>query len=81
MSEIPNWMERLYQSADRLAHVYWLRTRAHRDAWLVHLLFENDPSYPTTREQWETAIGELDEELGLTESVPWHANLVLGARP
>lgn len=33
-----DWCGRLYQSANRLAHVYWLREQSVR-AWLVHLLF------------------------------------------
>lgn len=45
------------------------------------MLFANDPTSPTTSEQWETAIGGVDDELGLTESLPWRANLILEARP
>jgi hypothetical protein len=80
MSEIPNWMGPLYQSANRLAHICWLQTHAKRNAWLVHLLFENDPSNPTTRDEWRSAIVELDKELGLIESRPWHADVILDAR-
>jgi hypothetical protein len=80
MGEIPNWMGPLYQSANRLAHVYWLQAKAQRGAWLVHLLFENDPSTPTTREQWEKAIVAVDEQLGLADAPVWHANLILAAR-
>jgi hypothetical protein len=80
MGEIPNWMGPLYQSANRLAHVYWLQMKAQRDAWLVHLLFENDPSHPTTRAEWKQAISALDEQLGLAEAPAWHANLILEAR-
>jgi superfamily I DNA/RNA helicase len=80
MSEMPNWMGQLYQSANRLAHVYWLQTKAEHDAWLVHLLFRNDPSRRTTHEEWKDAIVELDEQLGLAEAPPWHANVILDAR-
>src|SRR5262249_44052603 len=80
IGEMPNWMGPLYQSANRLAHVYWLRTIANCDAWLVHLLFEGDSSRPTTRQNWETAIVELDRQLGLADAPAWHANVTLQAR-
>lgn len=80
MGEIPNWMGPLYQSANRLAHSYWLQTKAKRDAWLVHLLFTNDPIRPMTEEEWEEAILGVDEQLGLAEAPAWHANVILEAR-
>jgi hypothetical protein len=79
IGEIPNWMGPLYQSANRLAYVYWLRTQANRDAWLVHLLFENDPNRPTTRDRWKKALVDLDKQLGLAEASAWHANVILDA--
>jgi hypothetical protein len=59
------WCGRLYQSANRLAHVCWLRSLGVR-AWLVHLLFTGDPIRETTAEEWERAIAGVDRELGLT---------------
>jgi hypothetical protein len=53
MHEIPDWMGPLYQSANRLAHVYWLRDQAKVETWLVHLLFANDRIRPTKPGTWE----------------------------
>jgi hypothetical protein len=81
MDEMPDWMGQLYQSANRLAHVYWIRTVAGRDAWLVHLLFENDPHHETTRERWEQELGTIDAQLGLAAPLAWHGNVILQAKP
>ena len=59
------WTGRLYQNANRLAHVYWLRSRGVR-AWLVHLLFTDDPHRPTTADEWNDALAKADTALGLT---------------
>jgi hypothetical protein len=81
MGDIPDWMGPLYQSANRLAHVCWLRTEAEIDAWLVHVLFADDKSmHPTSRQEWETALEEIDQRLGLAQPLLWHANLILEAQ-
>jgi hypothetical protein len=55
----------VYQSANRYAHLYWLREKR-IDAWLVHVLFYDDPTYlHTTREEWEEALPRIEEDLGL----------------
>jgi hypothetical protein len=73
------WCGRLYQSANRLAHVYWLREIVGVPAWLVHLLFTGDPHGPTTAEEWAAAMTAADAELGLTEPVNGAAHVVLEA--
>jgi hypothetical protein len=60
-----DWCGPLYQNANRLAHVYWLRSVGVR-AWLVHLLFIDDPHGPTSEPEWEAALKKTDDELGLT---------------
>lgn len=45
------WCGPLYQSANRLAHLTWLRSLGVR-AWLVHLLFLDDPHSPTGAGEW-----------------------------
>ncbi len=51
----------LYQSANRYAHLYWLREVAGVDAWLTHLLFVDDPTYgATSQELWEEKLPELE---------------------
>jgi hypothetical protein len=55
----------VYQSANRYAHLYWLR-REGVEAWLVHVLFTEDPTWqPTSREVWEAALTRIEDDLGL----------------
>ena len=58
------WLGPLYQSANRLAHLYFLREVVGVDAWLVNLYFVDDPHAPTSRRAWERTIGTDAEELG-----------------
>jgi hypothetical protein len=75
-----DWCGRLYQSANRLAHLCWLREQGVQ-TWLVHLLFTGDEHHdPTTAEQWERAMTEADAELGVTGlSIPAAAHITLAA--
>jgi hypothetical protein len=44
----------VYQSANRYAHLYWLRERIKVEAWLVHVLIVDDETFrTTTRADWE----------------------------
>jgi len=79
LSDPPDWMGPLYQTANRLAHLYWLRERAGIETWLVHLLFENDRYRRTTHAQWELELARADRLLGLTQPLGCHANLILEA--
>lgn len=54
----------VYQSANRYAHLYWLRKQG-IEAWLVHLLFVDDPFGRTSREAWEAALPQIEDDLGL----------------
>ena len=75
------WCGPLYQNANRLAHVYWLRSLGVR-AWLVHLLFIDDPHGRTSEPEWEAAALEADERLGLSDvDVPGAGHVLLPARP
>jgi hypothetical protein len=71
----------LYQTANRLAHLYWLREVVDRPAWLVHVLFVNDPTNrPTSREDWEHALRWADARLGLHEASPYAGHAFLSGR-
>jgi hypothetical protein len=61
------WVGPLYQNANRLAHLCWLRSRGVR-AWLAHLLFTDDPHGPTSADEWEHAVRMPTRRSGLTES-------------
>jgi hypothetical protein len=73
------WCGRLYQSANRLAHLYWLREVVGVRAWLVHLLFVADPHGPTTADDWKQAMTAADTELGLTKPVDGAGHVMLQA--
>jgi hypothetical protein len=56
----------VYQSANRYAHLYWLRQKAGVEAWLCHLLFVDDPTFgATSRETWDQRLPEIERDLGL----------------
>lgn len=75
------WMGQLYQTANRLAHLYWLREVVGVRAWLTHLLFVGDPHGPTEREEWIVAMESANEELGLSGiAVPHTGHVLLDAR-
>ena len=60
------WTGRLNQTANRLAHLFWLREVAGVDAWMLHVLFTGDKDVQSTTErEWIEAMFEVDEELGL----------------
>jgi hypothetical protein len=70
-----DWSGPLYQNANRLAHLCWLRSLGVR-AWLVHLLFTADPHGPTTEPEWLAALKKTDHELGLAAIRVDHAGHV-----
>jgi hypothetical protein len=67
------WTGPHYQTANRLAHLYWLRKVADIDAWLVHLLVVNDPTFRRTpRAKWDSAVNSMKRILGLDEGFVPH---------
>lgn len=80
---VADWTGPLYQNANRLAHLSWLRSRGVR-AWLVHLLFTEDPHGATTEAEWEAAVHLADTRLGLegvTSRLPVTCCCQRGRRP
>jgi hypothetical protein len=78
----PDWTGALYQSANRLAHLYFFRKVMGVPAWLVNVYFINDPYSPTSRSEWEAALVGVKAQLGLAGiSVPHAADLLLEAGP
>lgn len=60
------WTGSLYQSANRLAHLYWLREVAGVEAWLAHVLFVDDRTHKAaSRAEWERALPDVDRDLGI----------------
>ena len=79
----PAWTGELYQLANRIAHVYFLREIAGVDAYLANVCFTGDPpSKPTSVDEWARAHAAFREELGLAGArLPWLADVVLPAVP
>lgn len=71
----------VYQSANRYAHLVWLRKNG-VDAWLAQVLFYDDPTYRgTSLEQWKAALPRVGEDLGLRGmKVPHAENVFLPGR-
>jgi hypothetical protein len=62
-----NWEEPFYQYANRLAHLYYLRSLNRCDAYLLFLCFADAPDVPTpsTTQEWQGAIRTIEKALGL----------------
>lgn len=73
-----DWTGPLYQHANRLAHLYFLR-RAGIEAWFVNLLFLDDPIRPTDRAEWEAVLAEARRQLGLSGPAPYTVAVFLPA--
>jgi hypothetical protein len=74
-----DWLGRLYQSANRLAYLYFLREIGKVDAFLASVYFTGDPHSHTTRQEWDEAIRTVNEELGIASPVPYSVSVFLGA--
>jgi hypothetical protein len=75
-----NWTGRLYQYANRLAHVYFLRHKVGVEAWLVNLCFTDDgTTRRTTAAEWHRALPAFKTELGFPGQIPWVLDVVLPA--
>jgi len=77
--EDADWTGPLYQSANRLAHLYFIRERLKRSAWLINLYFTGDPYRPTNPDEWHRELQSVKNALGLTTEVPGVIELLLPA--
>ncbi len=59
------WLERYYQAANRYAHLRWFLDVLTERAWLANIYFLDDPDKRTSRREWDAAIADAEEELGL----------------
>jgi hypothetical protein len=79
VSQDTDWLGPLYQSANRLAYLYFLREIGRVDAFLANVYFTGDPHSPTTRQEWDTGIRTVSEQLGIASPVPYSASVFLEA--
>lgn len=70
-----NWTGDLYQTANRYAHLYFLRQKCSVQAYLVNVYFVGDPRTPTSEQQWRAAIHEVNAVMGIASAVPFSASL------
>ena len=75
-----DWTGPLYQSANRLAHLYFFREIANVPAWLVNIYFMNDLHSPTDLNTWHKELEMIKVELGLIHAhIPYFAEVYLNA--
>jgi len=62
-----DWKYGFYQYANRLAHLYFLRRKAQKEAYLVFLYFlEDSTRIPTSRDVWNSALKLQKKLMGLS---------------
>jgi hypothetical protein len=76
--ETADWKGTLYQSANRIAHLYFFRQVLQIPAWLVNIYFIDDLHSPTTRQEWDAGIREVKRQLGL-QAIPFSADIFFAA--
>ena len=66
------WPRLFYQYANRLAHLWWLRTQCSADAWLVFVYFLDDTNMngPTNIAEWEASLALVRHVLGIERRHP-----------
>ena len=67
----------LYQSANRIAHLYFIFNRLQTPTWLVNLYFTDDPIGPTNHEAWDGEVLKVKGELGPRRTRSQHDRSVL----
>jgi hypothetical protein len=76
-----DWLGPLYQYANRLAHVFFLRETGRVPAWLVNLCFLEDPNSPTSLRTWQQQLPSLKKQLGFAQKcAPFTVDVFLPAR-
>jgi hypothetical protein len=83
VAEDVDWTGRLYQAANRLAHLFFFRVRALVPAWIVNVYFTDDqvPERCTTEAEWVMAVGQHKRELGIDRLViPGMGDVFLSSR-
>jgi hypothetical protein len=76
------WTANYYQTANRCAHLHFLRRVANVSAWLVNVYFTNDRSIasPLSGDQWQEALKQVKQSMGFSGSpIPFLSELFLEA--
>jgi len=76
-----DWTGPLYQSANRMAHLYFFRKIAGVPAWLANINFLNDQHSSTKRDEWEKQLKKVKAGLGISgKEIPYAADIFLKAQ-
>jgi len=63
-----DWKSGFYQYANRLAHLYFLRKKARKEAYLIFLYFLADSTHiPTSQDAWDAALELMKKLMGLSK--------------
>lgn len=78
-----DWMGSLYQSANRYAHLFFLRQTCAVNAYLLNVYFLGDRTIPEPASQveWDSAIAGVKAQLGIKYAVPYSSSAFLEAIP
>jgi hypothetical protein len=65
-----DWSGKFYQYTNRLSHLYFLREKCGKEAFLVNVYFIGDRtvSGPKNRQEWESALKVLKNYLGISRN-------------
>jgi len=63
-----NWSGKFYQYTNRLAHLYFLREKCNKSAFLINIYFIGDKtvSGPKTEQEWKGALKVLNTYFGIS---------------
>ena len=76
-SPLIDWKHGFYQYANRLAHLYFLNEKAHKEAYLVFLYFVEDSTHlPTSLEAWKSALKLQKKLMGLSAGSLRHRGII-----
>ena len=76
-----DWLGPLYQYANRLSHVQFLRNECGTSAFLANLCFVDDPIRPTSEDVWKSQLKAIKAQLGFASNIPHTVNIFLKAHP
>src|SRR5260370_40392383 len=81
-ADADRWLSSVYQSANRVAPLYFLREVASVEEWLVHGCFIDDMDHvPIGEAEWRRGLEQAEHELGLAEATPYAGSAFLPAHP
>jgi hypothetical protein len=75
--QVDPWLGQHFQTAARLSHMVWVRQILEAPCWFANLLFTEDDDTPTSEADFAAGVSAVNAELGLADTVPGYANVIL----